>query len=95
MQTTITIVVDHKEPIDGLAEKIADRTYTIHGVSDANVESEKSSLDNDKRPVFSWATAREKMHNDPVLKSPQPESQKRPGIYERTIENSMANWGGK
>lgn len=35
MRTIVSLVIDHKKPIPELAQKIAQRAYTIDGVDDA------------------------------------------------------------
>lgn len=36
MRTIVSLVIDHKKPIPELAEKVAQRAYTLDGVSDVN-----------------------------------------------------------
>ena len=36
MQTTITLTIHHKKPIEDLSDKVAGRSYTIAGVDDVN-----------------------------------------------------------
>lgn len=52
MRTVLTLVIDHKKPIDHLSELVAQRAYTLPSVDDVNVYAEANSVDLIDLPVI-------------------------------------------
>lgn len=61
MKTIITIEVEHKQPIPDLADKVAQRAYTLQGVDNARPMELAPvpiwTAATDSRPMASWGAA--------------------------------------
>lgn len=55
MRTVITIIVDHKRPIDKLAALVCQRAYNLPGVEDVNVHASVCENDLITLPVIEMA----------------------------------------
>ena len=44
MKTLVVIEVEHKKPLPNLAEMVAQRAYTLHGVDNAVVREDSSKV---------------------------------------------------